>query len=384
MTSILRTGPAGLLFAGLLGLLCPAAEAADPSVDEMVEALAPKPGPAPRTRSLAGGKSAADAQTEGRLQLQIQFEYNSAEISPAGREVLSRLAAAMKAPALSGRRYRIEGHTDVTGTDPGNVRLSQRRALAVSQFLKSNSGVDPQRVTALGFGSSTLADAKDPRGAINRRVVIVATEAPTAAATGDESAGSIQQLKGTLITRRGNEEKRLAVGARIYEGDVLSTAAGSTALVRLDDGANLLMRSETNVTVTKLRLIGDESKFGQAFQLLAGAFRYVSGALGKNRPDTIAFVTSTATLGLRGTDIDVVHTDQPVAGQDSGTYVRVNSGAVALGGLDGTTVQLAKDEQAYAGKIKPLTRGEKPKPAAMRLDKPIGLFKVDEFDKLLQ
>jgi hypothetical protein len=233
------------------------------------------------------------------------------------------------------------------------------------------------------MGSSQLADAKDPRAAINRRVVIISMEALPPAVADDESAGSVQQVKGALYAKRGNDSKTLQVGSRVYEGDVLSTPAAATALVKMDDGASLLLRSDTDVQVSRLRMKGESSRFAQVFQLIAGGFRYVTGALGKSRPDAVAFSTATATVGLRGTDFDVVYADAKEA-KDSGTYVRVNSGAVSLGGLDGSRVQLAKDEEAFAGKPQPLTRGMKPTPAAKRLATPSGVFKTDDFDELLE
>src|SRR4029077_18406455 len=118
--------------------------------------------------------------------------------------------------------------------------------------------------------------------------------------------------------------------SRIAERDVLTTTGRSTALLKMDDGANLLLREDTTIEVRKLQAQGEPGAVGQVFELLVGPFRYVSGSLGADRPDAVAFVTSTATLGLRGTDLDVVHRPQAAGAEDPGTYVKVNRGAVAL------------------------------------------------------
>jgi hypothetical protein len=144
------------------------------------------------------------------------------------------------------------------------------------------------------------------------------------------------------------------------------------------------MRAETQLQITKLRLQGEVGVLSQVYELLAGACRYVTGALGKSRPTAIAFSTGTATVGIRGTDFDLVYTTQPSGSQDSGTYVRVSSGAVSLGGLDGSTVQVAKDEQAFAGKPKPISRGGAKVPAAMRIRDAAGIFTTDDLDALLE
>lgn len=368
-------------FAALLLLACGIAFAADPSVDEMIDALSTKPsGP------LSRGLAKAPAKREGKLQLQIQFEYNSDRISAESRELLLKLANAMKSPALEGNRFRVEGHTDASGSISGNIRLSQRRALAVTEFLKANSGVEGNRMTPWGLGSSTLANPKDPLAAENRRVVVISMEPLPSGTANNVTSGSVVQLNGTLTARRKDQDVALQAGARVQEGDVLVTAERTSALVRMDDGANLLMRAETQLKIAKLKLQGDTGAFKQVYELLAGACRYVTGALGKSQPTAIAFSTSTATVGIRGTDFDLVYTTESRGEQESGTYVRVSSGAVSLGGLDGSSVQIARDEQAFAGKPKPVTRGGAKVPAATRIKQgdAAGIFKTDDLDALLE
>ena len=361
----------------VLLLACGFAFAADPSLDEMIDALATKP--------LSRGLTKSPAKREGKLQLQIQFEYNSDRISPESRELLLKLANAMKSPALEGNRFRVEGHTDASGSVPGNIRLSQRRALAVTEFLKANSGVEGNRMVPWGLGSSTLANAKDPLAAENRRVVVISMEPLPSGTANNVTSGSVVQLNGTLTARRKDESVALQAGARVQEGDILVTAERTSALVRMDDGANLLMRAETQLKIAKLKLQGESGALRQVYELLAGACRYVTGALGKSQPTAIAFSTSTATVGIRGTDFDLVYTAESQGTQESGTYVRVSSGAVSLGGLDGSSVQIAKDEQAFAGKPRPVTRGGAKVPAAMRIKDgdAAGIFRTGDLDALL-
>ncbi len=367
------------------------AGAAEPTVDEMVEALAPKPA-APLTRSLRPGEK-KPLPKEGRLQLSVQFEYASARITPESRQLLLRLASAMKADALSSLAFRIEGHTDSTGGGLANLRLSERRAKAVVDFLHGQAGIDAARLNALGMGSAMPADPADPTAAVNRRVVIVSLEpspaaAPdkpaTASAKSAADAGTVEQVKGELQVLRGRSNIVLQSGARVREGDLLTTAANASALLRFDDGAKLLLRADSVLRVVRLKLTGDPSAWSQAFDLAVGAFRYVTGALGGNRPEAVAFTTANATVGIRGTDLDVVFAKQGEGVPESGTYVKVNKGAVALGGVDGSSVALAKDEQAYAGPRKPVTRGMAPVPAAVRLKEKAAVFSTGEMDELLE
>lgn len=391
------------------------AAAKDPSVEEMIEALAVKPEP-PRTRGMrmrgigpARGPAEPGRAGSGKLQLAVQFEFDSAKVSPESRELLRKLASAMKSEALAKLRFRIEGHTDSVGGGAYNLRLSERRANAVQEFLRAEAGIEASRLESIGMGSAKPANPDDPRAAVNRRVLVVSLEpmpaqaqaqapapsqaqaqakpkaaVPPAAKGADGAAGTVERLSGQLQVRRAQSNTALEVGARVREGDVLVTAAETSALVRLDDGANLLLRASSMLRVEKLRLAGDPSTWKQAFSLVMGAFRYVTGALGGNRPEAVAFNTAMATVGIRGTDIDIVHTEAGAGGGEAGTYVKVNKGAVSLDGVDGSRVDLAKDEQAYAGPRRPATRGGKPPPAAMRLTAPADVFKTGELDDLLE
>lgn len=70
-----------------------------------------------------------------------------------------------------GTKLSIEGHTDNTGSDAGNLRLSESRAKAVENYL-IKQGVDPSRVSSVGYGETQpIADNKTAAGRQqNRRV----------------------------------------------------------------------------------------------------------------------------------------------------------------------------------------------------------------------
>ena len=94
------------------------------------------------------------------------FATDSAELTPAGRATLDRLA-----PCWSHGRFEVEGHTDNTGTDAINQPLSERRAQAIVEELVKD-GIAASALTARGYGSSRpVADNATPEGrARNRRV----------------------------------------------------------------------------------------------------------------------------------------------------------------------------------------------------------------------
>ncbi len=100
----------------------------------------------------------------------IFFEYNRAVIKALSFELLDEVASVINDhPKLL--LIQIEGHTDADGTDGYNLKLSQRRADAVLDYL-AGAGVEVERLVAKGFGESLPIDTNDSVDgkAQNRRV----------------------------------------------------------------------------------------------------------------------------------------------------------------------------------------------------------------------
>lgn len=99
----------------------------------------------------------------------VHFETNQATLTPADKTTLDQAAAAMQSnPNV---HLRLEGYTDSTGGDMHNLNLSQQRAYAVADYLKSK-GIQGDRLTGDGFGPANPADtnATSAGKADNRRV----------------------------------------------------------------------------------------------------------------------------------------------------------------------------------------------------------------------
>lgn len=104
----------------------------------------------------------------------VTFNTNSSTIKPAGANTLSGVAMVLKEFEKTG--VHIIGHTDNTGSDQTNNRLSKERADSVATNLISQ-GVMANRISTVGVGSkSPIADNNNANGrAQNRRVEIVLT-----------------------------------------------------------------------------------------------------------------------------------------------------------------------------------------------------------------
>lgn len=106
------------------------------------------------------------------IALEVRFNFDSATLTPQAREVLTQLAAALKAPALAGSTFLIEGHTDAVGSDGYNQNLSARRAAAVRNFLTGKHDVAASRLVVAGRGETDLLDPNQPASGVNRRVEV--------------------------------------------------------------------------------------------------------------------------------------------------------------------------------------------------------------------
>ncbi len=101
----------------------------------------------------------------------VTFRVNSAVLSPEAKQQLDTLAE--KALAAKGYMIEVAGHTDSTGSDAKNFKLSQARAEAVVQYLAVSHKIPLRRfVTPMGYGKTeSVADNTTASGrAQNRRV----------------------------------------------------------------------------------------------------------------------------------------------------------------------------------------------------------------------
>jgi outer membrane protein OmpA-like peptidoglycan-associated protein len=160
--------------------LAPAANA-QVSKDEIVKSLKPAPG---LTRSLTRtrkievipGKEAEVLDQNKdlpKINLTIEFEYNSDRPTRAGMKQLGALGDALSDPGLKSFRFMLAGHTDARGSDGYNQGLSERRALAVQRYLAGSAQIEASRLSTVGFGRTRLLPNVNPDDPRNRRVEVV-------------------------------------------------------------------------------------------------------------------------------------------------------------------------------------------------------------------
>lgn len=137
------------------------------------------------TRSLSLGEREEVAQlaaTKPKIDLEINFDYNSADISKASMQAVQELGKALSDPNLKGSTFVVAGHTDAMGSDEYNQGLSERRADTIKRFLTEKFGINGSDLVTVGYGESKPKDANAPMDPTNRRVQVVNMEVSKTAA----------------------------------------------------------------------------------------------------------------------------------------------------------------------------------------------------------
>ena len=179
-----------------------AVAADDVTADQIVRALAPKK---PLTRGLLSGPQADPAAiaAEGRfvqtirgratrslsssereeiatiakdkpnIDLEINFDYNSADISKKSLPSVQALGKALTNPDLKGSTFVVAGHTDAVGSETYNQDLSERRADSIKRYLVDKHSIPGPDLVTVGYGKTKLKDPNNPTSEVNRRVQVV-------------------------------------------------------------------------------------------------------------------------------------------------------------------------------------------------------------------
>ena len=174
----------GVIAAGLISFLTVShpAFADQVSRQQIVDALTAQPKVASFTDRLRLTRSmtfddhdytVASAQSKPAIDLEVNFDFNSAAITSKAEPQLDELGAALSDPKLKGATISINGHTDGVGGDAFNKRLSERRAAMIKVYLVDNFHLPAANLRAIGYGKTKPKNKMDPNAPENRRVEVV-------------------------------------------------------------------------------------------------------------------------------------------------------------------------------------------------------------------
>ena len=183
------------------GLALPAIGAEQVSSDTILKALTPKK-PLTRSLSISPAEQAREAETKKfvdtlrnrtsrslssnereqivaiaqdkpKIDIEIRFDFNSANISKSAMGNVEALGKALSDASIKGSSFVLAGHTDAVGGVEVNQDLSERRADTIKRYLVEKYKLAPETIVTAGYGKTRLKNASQPTAAENRRVEVV-------------------------------------------------------------------------------------------------------------------------------------------------------------------------------------------------------------------
>ncbi|MHC2336707.1 OmpA family protein [Bradyrhizobium sp. USDA 4454] len=136
-----------------------------------------------QTRSLSLGErqEIADiAANKPKIDLEIRFDYNSADIAKGSTQAVQELGKALSDASMRGSTFVVAGHTDAIGSEAYNQDLSERRADTIKKYLVEHYGLNGSDLVTVGYGKTRPKDPNAPMDPTNRRVQVVNMDTKTA------------------------------------------------------------------------------------------------------------------------------------------------------------------------------------------------------------
>jgi len=131
------------------------------------------------TRSLSNTEReeiATIVKDKPKIDLEINFDYNSAEINAKSLPSVQALGRALSNPDLKGSTFVVAGHTDAAGGEAFNQDLSERRADSIKKYLVEKYSISATDLVTVGYGKTKLKDPANPLAEVNRRVQVANME----------------------------------------------------------------------------------------------------------------------------------------------------------------------------------------------------------------
>ena len=116
-------------------------------------------------------------------------------------------------------------------------------------------------------------------------------------------------------------------------------------MVRMKDNSSLLVRAESKIKIDAFQFENKPTDNAKT-SVVAGTLRAVSGQIGKGQPDNVKYEAGTATIGIRGTDIELAII--PEGRKDrAGVYNYVHDGSVQMALNTGEAALVEKESTGF-------------------------------------
>lgn len=145
--------------------------------------------------------------------------------------------------------------------------------------------------------------------------------------------GKVVALQGSVIAKTGSAERALSSNSDVFVKELIVVAIDALAQIQFTDGGiiNLIGGTEYRINTYKYQKTFQRDQ--SSSELLKGGFRALSGSIAKTNPKNFEVRTPSATIGLRGTILEVVLDNETVyVGVEAGkAEVKNRLGSVMVG-----------------------------------------------------
>jgi hypothetical protein len=167
-----------------------------------------------------------------------------------------------------------------------------------------------------------------------------------------EPAGRILMAIGDVSVSRDGASIVAKKDTIVLSGDTVVTKATSNAQLRLNDGAVIALRPNTEFKINEFVYSGKaDGKERASVSLVKGGVRAVTGVIGRGNRDNLKVDAVVATVGIRGTGFNIVFCDaacksaSPTAKE--GLYAGVFEGKIDVANRAGQATELGVNRFAY-------------------------------------
>lgn len=195
---------------------------------------------------------------------------------------------------------------------------------------------------------------------VKRRTVIkalaaLALSAACSLALAAQVAGTVVNLSGPLLAKKGNGMvKVLVLKSEVEQGDTLVSEKNTFAQIRFVDNSEITLKPNTTFKIDTFAFDAGKPDGDSAnFNLVKGGLRSITGLLGKRNKEKFQLRTPTATIGIRGTTFIVEYVEEGAddigAALPPGLHLNVLDGMIVVANPAG--------EQAFSAGKSGFVRG---------------------------
>lgn len=167
---------------------------------------------------------------------------------------------------------------------------------------------------------------------MRRLVSLVIGACALLVASGALANGVFQSITGDVKAAAGpSAPVPVAAGESFRSGATIRTGAGSTTVLRFEDGHAVLLHENTELRIADFRFDREAPRGDRMeLRLVSGALRSVTGLIGQRNRDRVLLSVPQASVSVRGTDFTMVLTNA--------AYLSVAQGAIAVTNPAGTVI----------------------------------------------